>query len=70
MNTPLSSAQVWHAFSRDLTVLPAHPAFLKYTDSVTVRRHSSPVKTNIVHPSSVELITHQVDLRPQTWTSE
>jgi len=28
MNTPLS-AQVWHAFSRDLTVLPAHPAHIR-----------------------------------------
>ena len=25
-----SRAQVWHAFSRDLTVLPAHPAFIRY----------------------------------------
>jgi len=22
-------AQVWHAFSRDLTVLPAHPAYIR-----------------------------------------
>jgi len=22
-------AQVWHAFSTDLTVLPAHPAFIR-----------------------------------------
>jgi len=22
-------AQVWHAFSRDFTVLPAHPAFVR-----------------------------------------
>jgi len=21
--------EVWHAFSRDLTVLPAHPAFIR-----------------------------------------
>jgi len=26
--THLWGAQVWHAFSRDLTVLPAHPAFI------------------------------------------
>jgi len=25
--THLYGAQVWHVFSRDLTVLPAHPAF-------------------------------------------
>ena len=25
----LYSTQVWHAFSRDLTVLPAHPAFIR-----------------------------------------
>jgi len=28
VNTPLC-AQVWHAFSRDLTVLLAHPAFIR-----------------------------------------
>jgi len=25
----LQGAQVWHAFSRDLTDLPAHPAFIR-----------------------------------------
>jgi len=27
--TPLKGAQVWHAFSRYLTDLPAHPAFIR-----------------------------------------
>jgi len=25
----LQGAQVWHAFSRDLTVLPAHPMYIR-----------------------------------------
>jgi len=27
--THLYGAQIWHAFSRDLTALPAHPAFIR-----------------------------------------
>jgi len=27
--THLKGAQVWHAFSRNLTVLPAHPAYIR-----------------------------------------
>ena len=55
--THLWGTQVWHAFSRDFTVLPAHPAFICYRNEPYLPSPSQPKLVLIYRPRRDERLS-------------
>ena len=59
--THLQCAQLWHTFSRDLTVLPAHPAFTRLRNEPYLHLPSQSKLVLIYRPRRDERLSWQTD---------